>query len=67
VFWLLLGFTILTTSQHPRRIQLAAWAYAIATLTRPEGLMYSGITGLWLWWQSGWRLRRPLEFGVLWV
>jgi arabinofuranosyltransferase len=67
IFLLLLGFTILTTSKHPRRVQLAAWAYAVATLTRPEGLLYTGLAGLWLWAQAPSRLRRPLEFAAVWV
>lgn len=67
IFLVLLGFTILTTSKHPRRVELAAWAYAVATLTRPEGLLYSGLAGLWLWVQNPRELRRPLRFAVLWA
>ncbi|UCE02537.1 MAG: hypothetical protein JSW67_15045 [Candidatus Latescibacterota bacterium] len=67
LFAMLLGFTIVCTSSHPRKSMLAAWAYAIATLLRPEGLLFSGLAGLFLFWRSRWSWRQALQFGLVWL
>ena len=65
IFTLLLGFWYLCASTQPRRHALAAWALGLATLLRPDALLYAGCAGLYLLWQRGWRQRQWLEFGVL--
>ena len=64
---LLLGFYFLCASTHPRRVLLAAWAYAIATLLRPDGLLYAGCAGLFLLLRDGVRARSWRDFGLVWV
>lgn len=67
LFWLLLGFRFATVSQHARRDLLAGWCFGVATLTRPEGMLFSLLAAAWLSWQSGWRAGRVLPFALVWV
>jgi hypothetical protein len=67
LFFLLVGFHFLATSRHRRRDDLAAWAYGIAALLRPEGMLFAFLAVLWLFWNSGWNLRRALRFGLLFL
>jgi hypothetical protein len=67
VFLLLLGFAFLAAASHPRRFALAGWAYALATLVRPDGLLFSGLAGAWVLWQAAPRWRRLREFSLVWV
>ena len=54
-FLLLLGFWFACTSEHPRRVSLAAWAYGVSCLVRPEGLLFASIAGLYVLWRDGGR------------
>ncbi len=67
VFSLLLGFVFLCTSEHRRRHGLAGWAFAVATLVRPDGMLYTGFAALYVLWRAGWRSRAVLEFALPWL
>jgi arabinofuranosyltransferase len=65
IFSLLLGFTFLCASSHRRQHALAGWAFAMATLARPDGILYSGFAALYVLWRHG---RRALgELAIPWV
>ncbi|MFQ5598934.1 MAG: hypothetical protein ACE5G2_00095 [Candidatus Krumholzibacteriia bacterium] len=66
-FMLLLGFTLVCTSSHPRRHVHAAWAYGVATLLRPEALLHSGLAAAFVFWSSGWDWRRARDFLLVWA
>src|SRR5438552_1776695 len=47
-FFLLLGYYWLTSVSRTRELCLAAWAYAIASLLRPDGFLYSALAVAYL-------------------
>ncbi len=74
IFALLLGFTMLCASSHPRRHAIAGWAYATATLIRPDGMLFSGLAFIFVLWRgrSGsvhpwWRQSSMREFALVWA
>jgi hypothetical protein len=67
IFWLVLGFRFLAISEHARRHEIAAWCFGVATLMRPEGLLYSGIAAAWLASSAGWQPRRAMGFATVWA
>ena len=64
-FFVLLGFTWLTGGGGPRRAAAAALALALATLTRPDGLIFAGIGGLFLLWRGAPRTRSVAAFALV--
>jgi len=62
----LLGGVLAAASGSPRRWDLAAALYALATLLRPEGALYSVAAAVFLLWRTR-SLRPALRFGVLWL
>ena len=71
LFALLLGFTMLCASSHARRHAIAGWAYAMATLIRPDGMLFSGLAFAFVLWREGsvrtwWRERKVREFALVW-
>jgi hypothetical protein len=65
-FTLVLLWGVLCTARRRHRWDLAAAVYAIATLLRPEGALYTAAAGLFILWRS--RSWRPvLRFGALWL
>jgi hypothetical protein len=62
---LLAGFWFLCASPRPRA-GLAGWAYAVATLVRPEGLLYSGLAGLYVLWRGEARRWSLRDFALTW-
>lgn len=64
-FFLLLGFQWTCVSEHPRRGALAGWALALAWLLRPEGLLFTVLAALFLWWRGERRALR--EYALVWL
>jgi hypothetical protein len=68
---LLIGVEALLQPDAARRGRMAAWAFAVATLLRPEGLLYSAVAGVWLLWsgrgerRDGYRAAR--DFALVWI
>jgi hypothetical protein len=52
-------------STHRRRAALAAWAFAVASLLRPEGLLLSVLAGVFLLWRTRGDRRVALEYAVV--
>jgi len=65
-FFLLLGFEFTFASQRPRRAALSGWAFAVACLLRPDGLLYSVLAVAFLAWRPE-RRREIREFVPTWL
>ncbi len=64
---LLLGFTMLCASSHPRRHAIAGWAYAMATLVRPDGVLFSGLALVFVLWRERGRQGSVRAFALVWA
>jgi hypothetical protein len=62
---LLIAFEALCLSSAAGAVRTAAWAFACATLLRPEGMLFSLLALGFLLWQRG--RRRGLEFLLFWT
>jgi hypothetical protein len=63
--FLLLTGLLVVTARRPR-YALAGVVYALASLTRPEGVLYTGIAGVYVLWRTR-ALRPALRFSLPWV
>ncbi len=60
---LLVGFEAVAVGRSARRGAWGGWALAVATLLRPEGLLYTGLAGAFLAWTDRRALR---DFVITW-
>lgn len=65
VFMLLVAFDALCISERPRAGRVAAWAFACASLVRPEGMLFSGLAVVFVGWRRG--RREALQFLLVWA
>jgi arabinofuranosyltransferase len=64
-FWLLAGYRLLVGAElGSRRAAVAGVIFALAALTRPDGMMPAGLAGLFVLWQGRDRLAGALSFGL---
>jgi len=64
---LLVGVEALLHGDPVRRARIAAWAFAIATLLRPDGLLYSALAAGWVAWTARGQRAAVRDFVVVWV
>ena len=64
---LLLGLEALLIADVARRGRIAAWAFAVATLLRPEGMLYSLLAGAALLWSPRGERHAWRDYALLWT
>jgi hypothetical protein len=64
---LLVGVESLLHPDPAQRGRRAAWGFAIATLLRPEALLYSALAGAWLVWRERGLRRSVRNFAAFWL
>jgi arabinofuranosyltransferase len=64
---LLAGVLALVDPDRAARGRRAAWAFAIATLLRPEGMLYSLLAGVTLLWGDRDTRRAARDFALVWL